>query len=105
MKSLLAYIGIPIAGIAVIIGLLWGGIQVYAWLMPQQKAAERKVFEETPSFVHGKIQYLSRLRVQYESADGNQRESLKRLILMEASMVPPEKLPQELQSFLRGLQR
>jgi hypothetical protein len=76
---------------------------LYQYFAPKRANVERQVFENTQSFVQGKVEYLTRLRFQYSTAEGNQKAALKQLILDEASTVDNSKLPIELQGFIQQL--
>lgn len=80
-----------------------GDLAIYQFWAPKRANAERKVFENTQSYVQGKTEYISRLRYQYQNADGAQKESLRQLILSEASTVDNDKLPLDLQGFIQNL--
>jgi hypothetical protein len=53
--------------------------------------------------VEGKSEYISRLRFQYQQADGAQKNALRTLILSEASTVDNSKLPADVQGFIAQL--
>jgi hypothetical protein len=61
-----------------------GDLMTYKFWAPKQAAAERQVFEQTPSFIHGKVEYLTRLRFEYQTATGAQKTALAQLIIDEA---------------------
>ena len=75
----------------------------YKFWAPKQANAEREVFEQTQSFVQGKAEYIARLRFQYQSASGPQKDALRTLILSEASAVDNAKLPADEQAFISQL--
>ncbi len=67
--------------------------------------AERKVFVNTNSYVQGKADYLSRLRLAYKSSDSpSQKAALKEIILSEAANVDRNKLPGDLRMFISSLE-
>jgi hypothetical protein len=71
---------------------------------PQFVEARREIFEESQSFVHGKVTHLNRLRLDYEAADTeSRRKALRRMILTEAAVLEEENLPAELALFLDSL--
>jgi len=80
-----------------------GDLAIYRFWAPKRANAERVVFENTQSYVQGKIEFLTELRLDYESADGRQKEALRRTILTESSTIDNSKLPYDLQSFISGL--
>lgn len=80
-----------------------GDLAIYQFWAPKRANAERKVFENTQSYVQGKTEYISRLRFQYQTAEGPQKQALRSLILTEAATVDNNKLPMDLQSFIDNL--
>lgn len=103
----LKIIGYALLALLVIYGLGFlatgGDLAIYKYWAPKQAAAERQVFEQTPSFVHGKIEYLTRLRFEYQNATGAQKQGIAQLILDEASTVDNSQLPPDLQAFIQSL--
>ena len=80
-----------------------GDLAIYRFWAPKQENAKRVVFENTQSYVQGKQEYISRLRYQYQNAEGSQKDGLRTLILSEAANVDNAKLSPDLQTFLRGI--
>ena len=78
------------------------GLEMRRYFSPKFQEVERQVFEQTPSFVHGKIQHLTRLRFQYDDENISiaKRASLRILIRSEASQIDHALLPSDLRSFL-----
>ena len=71
----------------------------YSFWAPKYAKAERQVFENTPSYVQGKVNYLTTLRLDYERAEpGNQKNALKTAIITEAATVDHKQLPASLQA-------
>lgn len=71
---------------------------------PKFEEAKREVFEETQSFVHGKISHINRLRLEYESTTSDTRKAaLRTMILNEAAVLELDELPPDLQVFIRQL--
>lgn len=80
-----------------------GDLAIYRFWAPKQANAEREVFENTQGYVEGKVEYINKLRLDYESSTGVQKEALRRTILTEASTVNNNKLPYDLQVFISQL--
>lgn len=99
---------IGLLGIVMLLSLGWG-IRYYRleqtkFFAPREAEVQREVFENTPSFIHGKAQHIARLKMQYERAESEaQRNSLKGLILHEAAAIDWSLLPTNLQTFLESL--
>ena len=93
-----------IGGIALLLALVYGYIALYSDVAPRFQNAQFKVFEQTQSFIQGKITSINALKLDYErEKDQDVRASLKQMIVSEAFTIDPERLPVELRSFIRGL--
>ena len=108
MKGFLIGLSTVILFAALIVGIDFAGnaygLWSYTFWAPKQANAERKVFVNTNSYVQGKIDYLSRLRLVYKSSDSPaQKAALKETILSEAANVDNDKLPADLQVFINSL--
>jgi hypothetical protein len=104
-KSAIALIIVGSIGAIIGLGFALQALDLgfYAFWAPKYKAVERQVFEESKPYVQGKIQYLNRLRADYELATDDQKLGLKSVIKREASQIKPELLPLDLQYFIKGL--
>jgi hypothetical protein len=84
-----------------------GDLAIYRFWAPKQANAQRVVFENTQSYVQGKVEYLTRLRFQYQQAlidkEDTRAAGLRTLILDEASTVDNDKLPPDLRAFISRL--
>ena len=105
MKLTLKNIGIGIAVLGGVFFLAYFGLGMKRYFAPKHAEVNREIFENTQSFVHGKAQYLSRLRMQYEDEDVSpaKKKSLRILIKSEASQIEAALLPKDLQRFLLSL--
>lgn len=80
-----------------------GSWAIYRFWAPKMEDARREVFEQTQSYVQGKNTYIARLRLQYEVAEGQQKEGLRRIILSEAETIDDENLTPSNRSFIANL--
>jgi hypothetical protein len=81
-----------------------GDLAIYRFWAPKRASAEREVFVNTQGYVQGKVQYLARLRRQYQAADSDEeRRSLRGLIIDEAATIRDDQLPPELANFVATL--
>jgi hypothetical protein len=104
MKEIKWYIIGGIAAILVVVGLAYFSVFVRSDLGPRSEAVERKIFVETPSYVNGKINDLSRMRRQYKTqTDPAFKKALKEEILTAAETIDPEKLPADIRQFVEEL--
>ena len=82
-----------------------GDLAIYQFWAPKMENAKRQVFENTQSYVQGKVEYIGRLRYQYLAAEPGsaQQASLRMLILSEASTIDIDKLPYAEKAFVQQL--
>ena len=73
---------IAVVGLSIIaIGLEMAGLEWASFFKPKWENVERKTFEETQSYVHGKTQDLAKYFEEYQKNPEDQ-ESIRQLILM-----------------------
>lgn len=106
--KVVAYLGLFLLIVALLIGIDFAGnaygLWSYSVFAPRQANIERQVFVNTNSYIQGKTDYLSRLRLQYKESDSpTQKAALKELILSEAANVDNSKLPDDIQAFINTL--
>jgi hypothetical protein len=98
MKYIAGFVGVLI----LILGLSWifegNDFFLYKFFAPKQESVRRQVFENTQSYVQGKIQNLEQQCFAYHSADGAQKTALAGEIRNEASTIDVGKLPTDEQS-------
>ena len=93
-----------VVGIAVLSFAATGyGFAMFRFWAPKYENVKREVFENTQSYVQGKVSYLTTLQLSYATATGDERKALRTTILREASTIPAEKLPGDLAGFINGL--
>ena len=107
MKELFTGIAIFIAMTVVILGLTWvfegNDFFLYKYFAPKRAVIERKVFEETPSYVRGNIQELEKQHMDYIKATPAQQAAMKPIILQEAAGINQDNLPPDLKSWISQL--
>ena len=111
MKLFFQWVGGILAGLfglafllALTVGFGLFGLEWRQFFEPRRAEIDRQVFEQTPSFVHGKAQHITRLRIDYERAKSDvHRSAIRSTILHEASTIDAELLPAGIRQFLRSL--
>ena len=106
--KILGIIGGILLVVALFLGIGFLGDAYNVWHIgywgTRQAAAENKVFENNTIYVQGKRDTLNRLRMQYKTSDPAHKAAIKEEILGEAVDVDMNKLPDDLRSFVQGLQ-
>ena len=107
--KVLSIIGGVVLTAALFVGLVFGlqalGLVNYKFFGPQFQAVDREIYEYTPSYVQGKEQTLSELRLEYQRAKtAGEKANIKAMIVNEAATVNLELLKDlSLRSFVRDL--
>lgn len=70
-----------------------GDLAIYRFWAPKQENARRQVFQNTQSYVQGKIQNLEQECFAFHGAEGTQKNALASEIRNEASTIDLDKLP------------
>jgi hypothetical protein len=104
-----AIIGTLVTVLAVTLVSFWlGGLSFLnlKFVEPEKENIRREIFENTQSYSHGKIQNLSRLRLEYKtSKDEDHKAALKEMVLVEVSTFDLNRLPDNLYNFVKELER
>ena len=101
-------VGIGILALVGILALSWvftgNDFFLYKFFAPKQEAVRRQVFENTPSYVQGKIDYISQLKFEYGSADKAHKQAIAQMIIEQAATVDNSLLPAEQRQFIHSLE-
>jgi cytochrome c biogenesis factor len=72
----------------------------------RKENVKREVFEQTQSYVQGKIQELTKYRLEYNKAkDEDEREYYRETAITSMANVDENKLPADLRQFLNELKK
>jgi hypothetical protein len=72
---------VVLVAVAFVLGL--GGLQWKRFFAPRHENVRREVFEETQSYVHGKVQDLAKYKDEYDKADSAEdREAVRQVIVL-----------------------
>lgn len=104
MKTAFAIIG----GIIALILLGWllqaNDYVNFAFWAPKYENARRKTFENTQSYVQGKIQDLSNYKLQYSQAkDNDSKQAIQSVIRSQFANFDINQCPDELKPFLQEM--
>lgn len=89
---------VVLAGIA--FGMQELDLLSFSFFAPKYEKVHRKVFEETPSYVQGKIQDLSNYKFQYEKADSSDKVAIQAVVRSQFANFNDKYVPDELLGFL-----
>ena len=100
-------IGVGIFAALIVIGFIFQavGLGFYGYFAPKYEDAKREVFENTQSYVHGKIQDLQKKYGEWMKAESEVDKSvIEEMIRMEFANFPSDKIDNEtLRNFLESV--
>jgi hypothetical protein len=76
---------------------------LYRYFGPKTEAVRRDVFEQTKSYNQGMVQELENMQFEYVKSESGHKAALRSLILHRAADFPPDRMPDDLRSFISGL--
>lgn len=103
LTSILGIIGIVVVLVMFSFAATGFDFAMFKFWAPKYENAKTEVFHNTQGYQDGKIAYISTLRLQYQTTDGNEKKALRTLIISEASTIDNNKLPLDLQTFINDL--
>lgn len=66
--------------------------------------ADREIFENSKPFVHGSIENLARLKLQYELSDNQQhKDAIRAMVVTQTATLDKSQLPYELRVWVESL--
>lgn len=71
-------------------GLKWLGLEWRGFFGPKEVAIERDIYEQSPSFVHSRVNDLARYRIEWLAASEDERAALNTLIRQQMSQLDPD---------------
>lgn len=107
MKAFFVTVGLILAGLALILGLVWlfagNDFMLLKFFGPRQEAVRRQTFEHSKAYRQGMAQEVRNYRIQYQTATKEQKQGLRSVILQELSDYPVETLAPDQQSWIEQL--
>jgi hypothetical protein len=101
VKKVFLGIGALISFIALMFILNLGGLEWMKFFSPKYQNVERKVFENTQSYVHGQIQNLSKHYGEYQKADNEGKAAIRGIVSVQFAQFDLNHVPSlELKRFL-----
>lgn len=67
-------------------------------------SADREIFENSKPFIHGSVENLNRLRLQYELTENQQhRAAIRNMVVSQTANLDKSQLPYNLQQWVESL--
>jgi len=92
LKGIVVGLGVLIGFIALIFVLELVGLGFFKFFEPKKENIRREVFENTQSYVHGKVQDLAKHYGEYQKADADGRETIRGIIVLQFAEFDEKKI-------------
>ena len=103
MRQLLTTLGV-LFGLVIFSGLIYFGPEIKEHFGTRYASADREIFENSKPFIHGSIENLNRLRMQYELAGSdNHRNAIKTMVVTQTATLDKTQIPYDLQTWIKSL--
>lgn len=104
VKSILFSLVAIVVILALGFGLKYLGVLSYEFFGKEYANADREIFEESKPFIHGSIQNLYRMKLEYETAENEQhRKAIRAAVFAQTSGLDRNHLPVDLQTWMNQL--
>lgn len=90
--------------LATVLAAIYGSILLMSDVAPRVERVRRDVWQNTPSYINGKINELTRMRREYEqAAAANVKEAIRQEALASFATTDPSTLPVSLLNWLESI--
>ena len=103
MKTTTIIIGFILLILLIPFGLKLVGLANYSFFAPKYEEVRREVYENTKSYNDGVIRELQNMMLEYRTSNAEGKAALKSIVLHRAVDFPNERLPNDVQNFIREL--
>lgn len=87
-----------------IVALIYFGPNLREHFGTRYADADREVFENSKPYIHGTIENLVRLKLEYETADNDShRKAIKNLVLVQMANIDRNQVPYNINTWVDSL--
>jgi hypothetical protein len=93
-----------IAGVIAFVLFVLAYPTIYEYFGTRYANASREIFENSKPFLHGQIENLTRMQLEYRlAANEGHRDAIRSMVLTQTATMDKTKLPYELQTWIKSL--
>tara|TARA_R110000851_G_scaffold44701_1_gene109712 strand:- start:543 stop:845 length:303 start_codon:yes stop_codon:yes gene_type:complete len=93
-----------IFGLLLLGGVIYSGPEIREHFGTRYASADREIFENSKPFIHGQIENLSRLRLEYQTTENADHKSAIRLMVVtQTATLDKSQVPYDLQQWINSL--
>jgi len=97
-------IALTLIVVLVLSSLIYFGPNIKEHFGKRYASADREIFESSKPFIHGSIENLNRLRMQYQlSESDNHKNAIKLMVLTQTATLDKTQLPEDLRKWIETL--
>lgn len=104
LKAFLVGLGLLVGVVGLAFGVPYLRLQVLRLYGTELESVKTDIYRENKSYVEGTVRDLREMRVEYERAGDGHRDALRSLIKQRAGELDWSRLPEDVRSFLEGLE-
>ncbi len=103
-KNVLKVVGIFVGSLILLFVIGLYGLGWMKFFEPKKENIRREIFEQTQSYVHGKVQDLAKYQDEYNKAGVGGKESIRQLIILRFAEFDETQIrPVKLRNFLTNM--
>jgi nitrate/TMAO reductase-like tetraheme cytochrome c subunit len=105
-KTILICFGVVVGVVIFVVGIYFLNLSIKENFGTYSKNIDRKIFEETKSYVHGKIQDLANYYQEYQLSSQDEKEIIANVIKVQFADFEADKIKEDvLRAFLIEIRR
>lgn len=90
---------------ATIFGLSYGSYELYAYFNPKYEQVRYDTFKNSQAYNEGMVRHLYEIQRQYNAGSDSDKDSLRLMVIHEFEVYDINRLPFDLQTFYRSLNK
>ena len=91
-------------GVAGFLFLIWAGPIIYEHFGTRYASADREIFENSKPYIHGSIENLNRLKLEYELAETQaHKDAIRVMVVSQTTNLDMEQVPYHLRTWVESL--
>lgn len=93
-----------IFGLLLLGSLIYFGPEIREHFGTRYASADREIFENSKPFIHGQIENLSRLRLEYQTTENaDHKNAIRLMVVTQTANLDKSQVPYDLQQWINSL--
>lgn len=84
--------------------LVYFGPDIKQYFGTRYASADREIFENSKPFIHGSVENLNRLRLEYQTAENqNHKDAIRLMVVSQTANLDLNQIPNDLKLWVKSL--